>query len=233
MTRLTTLCKTQSVRRIIILSVFALALSVWPQPVLGNDSTNSAKTNRNFAVQNAVEEAKEVREATRTGLQNKIQERKEELRTIREQKREEFQQKLQQIKDTRKQKIVANLDRAYVNINKRWTTHFLNVLERLTKILDKVKARAESQNDTEALNSINDIYSQIAQVKTNVEEQAAKTYTLEITSEDKLGEAAKAVHSQLRNDLQALREQIKDIRESIRKVILTLKQPSVTNQPTP
>lgn len=220
-------------RKAVVLSVLVFALSVWPQPVLGNDSTNSAQTNRNFAAQNAIEETKAIREATRTGVQNKIQERLEKLRTIQEQKRKEFQQKLQQIKDTRKQKIVENLDRSYVNINKRWTTHFLNVLERLTKILDKVKARAESQNNTAALNSINDIYRQIAQVKTNVEEQAAKTYTIEITSEDKLGEAAKAVHSQLRNDLQTLREQIKGIRESIRNVILSLKQPSVTNQPTP
>jgi len=222
------------VRKIILLSVFAFALSVSrPQPVLGNDSTNSAKTNINSRIQNRIEETKEAREQKRIELQNKIQERKEELRTIREQKREEFQQKLQEIKDARKKKIVENLDRSYTNINNRWTTHFINVLARLTKILDKAKIRAENQKNSEALNSINDIYSQIDKVKTSVEEQAAKTYTIEITSEDKLGEAAKAVHSQLRNDLQALREQIKDIRESIRKIVQTLKQTSVTNQPTP
>lgn len=199
-----------------------LVLSVSrPQPVLGNDSTNSAKTNINSRIRN------------RTELQDKIQERKEELRILREQKKEEFQQKLQEIKDIRKQKIAASLNRSYVNINNRWTTHFKNVLARLTKILDKVKIRAENQKNSEALSSINDIYGQIDKVKTSVEEQALKTYTIEITSEDKLGEAAKAVHSQLRNDLQALREQIKDIRESIRKIVLTLKQPSVTNQPTP
>lgn len=208
-------------RKIIILSVLTFVLSVSrPQQVLGNDSTDSAKTNRNSGIQN------------RTELQDKIQEKKEELRTIREQKQEEFRQKLQEIKDARKQKIVASLDRSYVNINNRWTTHFKNVLERLTKILDKVKIRAEEQKNSEALSSINDIYNQIDQVKTAVEEQALKTYTIEITSEDKLGEAAKAVHSELRNDLQSLREQIKDIRESIRKVVQTLKHLGVTNQPT-
>lgn len=221
-------------RKIIILFVLTFVLSVSrPQQVLGNDSTDSAKTNRNSGIQNRIEETKEIREQKRIELQNKIQEKKEELRTIREQKQEEFRQKLQEIKDARKQKIVANLDRSYVNINNRWTTHFKNVLERLTKILDKVKIRAENQKNSEALSSINDIYSQIDKVKTAVEEQAANTYTIEITSEDKLGEAAKTVHSQLRNDLQALREQIKDILESIRKVVQALKQPSVTNQPTP
>lgn len=179
---------------------FVLSVSRVPQ-VLGIN---------NAGVQNRIEQ------------QNAIREKKEELRTIREQKQEEFKQKLQGIKDAHKQKIVDNLDRSYANINNRWTTHFKNVLERLTKILDKVKIRAEKQKNAEALASINGVYGQIEQAKTAVEEQAAKIYTIEITGEDKLGEAAKAVHFQLRNDLQALREQIKDIRESIREVILTL-----------
>lgn len=204
-----------------------------PQQVLGEDSTDSARINRNFEIQNRIEGTKEIREQNRIELQNAIQEKKEELKIIREQKQEEFRLKLQEIKDTRKQKIVANLDRSYVNINNRWTTHFKNVLERLTKILDKVKIRAENQKNSEALSLIDGIYKQIKLVETAVEEQAGKTYTIEITSEDKLGEAAKTVHSQLRNDLQELREQIKDIRESIHKVIQTLKQPGVTNQPTP
>lgn len=143
-------------------------------------------------------------------------------KTTREQKRTEIQNKIQKIKDTRKQKIVTGLERSYVNINNRWTTHFKNVLERLTKILDKVKARAEKKNNSVALSSINGVYTQIDKVKAAVEEQALKTYTIEITNENRLGEAAKAVHSQLKNDLRALREQIKAIRESIRKIVITL-----------
>lgn len=210
-------------KKIIILSLLTFALSIsWPQSVLGNDSTDSAATIKNSAIQNRIEKTNEIKELKKAELQSKIQKKKEE-----------FQQKLQAVKDARKQKIVANLDRSYVNINNRWTTHFTNVLARLTKILDKVKLRAEEQKNSEALISINVIYSQIDKVKMAVEEQAVKTYTIEITSEDKLGEAAKTVHSQLRNDLQVLREQIKDIREAVRKVVLSLKQLKVTNQPTP
>lgn len=188
-------------KKVLVLFVLAFVLSVSRlQPVLGLDSTDSANTNRNSEIQKRIEETKEIRE----------------------QRQEEFQLRLQEIKDTRKQKIVANLGLSYVNINNRWTTHFINVLERLTKILDKVGIKAEEQQNSEALNSINNIYSQIDEVKTAVKEQALKTYTIEITGEDKLGEAAKAVHSQLRNDLQVLREQIKEIRESIRAVIQTL-----------
>lgn len=210
-------------KKIVFLFVLVLILLVSnPKLTLGNNSTDSAATIKNSAIQNRIEKTKEIKELKKTELQSKIQEKKEE-----------FQLKLQAIKDARKQKIVANLDRSYVNINNRWTTHFTNVLVRLTKILDKVKLKAEEQKNSEALNSISNIYTQIGKVKTAVEEQAVKTYTIEIASEDKLGEAAKTVHSQMKNDLQTLREQIKDIRESIRKVVLSLKQPSVTNQPTP
>lgn len=217
---------------IIFLLTFLLSLSQ-TQKVFSNDSTDSAATNRNSGIQNRIEETKEIREQKRTELQNTIQERKEELRTLREQKQEEFRLKLQEIKDTRKQKIAENLNNSYVNINNRWTTHFKNVLERLTKILDKVKIKAENQKNQEALNSIEDIYKQITLAETLVENQAGKTYTIEITSEDKLGEAAKAVHSQLKEDLQALREEIKNIRDSIHKVVISLNQPQVTNIPTP
>jgi hypothetical protein len=112
------------------------------------------------------------------------------------------------IKDTRKQKIVENLEKSYVNINKRWTTHFSNVLERLTKIADKINAPAELKN-------------KIATTKIAINTQAAKTYTITFTDETKLGESAKTVHDQLRTDLESLRDQIQSIRESLRKIIVT------------
>ena len=220
-------------RKIILLFVLTVGFSVsLPTLALGVDSTGSAGTNQNSEIQNRIEEQKEIREQNRLEIQNALQEKKEELLTLREQKREEFHLRLQEIKDAKKQKIFENLDKSYVNINNRWTTHFKNVLARLTKILDKVKIRAENQENSEVLDSINDIYNQIEQTEAAVEVQTAKTYTIDITAEDKLGEAAKAVHSQLRSDLQALREQIKDIREAVRGVILTLQQPKVTIEPT-
>jgi len=211
-------------KKFVIVSFLALFL-ILPQKAEGIVSTSSSQQR----IQNRIEQTNQIREQIR----NEIQEKKEELQNLREQKREEFQKRLQEIKDARKQKIVENLDRAYANINKRWTTHFLNVLDRLTKILDKVKSRAEKWGNSEALALIPKIYDEINQVKKEVEEQAAKTYTLEITSEEKLGEAAREVHSQLRNDLRNLREKIKDIRESIREVVHLLTPPPIlTPKPT-
>jgi len=211
-------------KKFITVSFLALFL-ILPREAEGLVSTSSPQQR----TQNRIEQTNQIREQIR----NEIQERKEELPTPREQKREEFQKRLQEIKDARKQKIVENLDRAYANINKRWTTHFSNVLERLTKILDKVKSRAEKWGNLEALALIPPIYNEINQLKTEVEEQAAKTYTLKITSEEKLGEAAREVHSQLRNDLENLREKIKDIRESIREVVHLLTPPPIlTPKPT-
>lgn len=151
-----------------------------------------------------------------------------------DQKRADFKTRLLEIKDARKQKIVENLDKSYVNINNRWTTHFKNVLQRLTKIADKIKIVAQKQNNTAALTKIDQIYAQIAALNTSVDTQAGKTYTITITDDAKLGESAKTVHRQLRTDLESLRDQIKNIRESLKKVFLTLKpDPKTTLSLTP
>jgi gas vesicle protein len=185
-------------RKIISLFVVVSLLLLFHSfPVLGKNSSGSANLN------------------------NKLQQ-KDELQTKIQQQREEFKLKLQALKDTRKQKIIETLDASYVRINQRWTTHFKNVLERLTKILDKLKTRAEKQNNTEALQAINDAHSLINEASKLVEAQAAKTYTMEITDETKLREAAQVVHSQIKNDLQALRDKMKDVRENIHNILKLL-----------
>lgn len=192
-------------------------------------STGSAQIKSNTSVQNRLEEMKALREQKQAELQTKIQERKQQIEAQKEQKRQEFQARLQQIKDAHKKKIIEKLDASYVRINKRWTTHFLNVLERLSKILDKIKIRAENQNNAAAIEAINKAYSQLESVKTSVVEQSAKTYTIAISDETKLREAAQTVHSQLRSDLQAVREQIKNIRETIHKLLPLLKPVSTAS----
>jgi len=135
----------------------------------------------------------------REEIQDRIQTRQENIEAAREQ----FRTRLENLKDAKKQKIIENLDKSYVNINARWTTHFKNALDRLSKIADKLNASSEIKN-------------QISAVQAAVDTQAAKTYTLDLTDETKLGEAARAVHQQLRSDLETLRDQIQNIRESLR-----------------
>jgi len=138
--------------------------------------------------------------------QNSTQSGKLIRKEIINQKRDQFETRLKLLKDTRKQKIVENLDKSYANINARWTAHFKNVLDRLSKIADRINAPAKIKN-------------QITATLTAIETQATKTYTIDLSDETKLGEAAQAIHQQLRSDLESLRDQIKDIRESLKTAV--------------
>jgi len=200
--------------------------SFGPNPSSTTSATNRLQNRLEQTIQETNQsEEQQVRETTKEQFQQNLQNQKQ----IQEQLRNQFKEKLQQIKDLRKQKILEKIDQSLANINRRWTTHFTNVLNRLTKILEKIQNRKEAQNNPAIQAKIQTIAQQIQTTKTAVTNQAAKEYTLQITTEEKLGEAVQKAHESLRSDLQALRDQIKDIRESIRNLLLELKQnPSPT-----
>lgn len=201
------------------------------QKVEGLWATDSGQLNA-ATVQERLREMQALREQKITEVQQRVGERKEEWQEQMLTIREEFQQRLQGIKDVRKKKIVENLDAAYVRINKRWTTHFLNVLERLEKILDKLKLRAEKLEKTAVLTKIDQAYLLITATKTKVETQAAKVYTIEITDEESLREAAQAVHEQLKSDLKVLREEVKKTREAVHEIFQLMAQEEKLNSLT-
>lgn len=114
--------------------------------------------------------------------------------TVREQQREEFKQKLQIVKDERKKKIVERADAKLAEINKRRTDAMVRHLDKMTEILAKVKARGGDTTTADAA---------VIDARSAVVAQAAKTYTITISTEDKLkfnvGETMKALMTDLRN----------------------------------
>ncbi|KKU02512.1 MAG: hypothetical protein UX99_C0007G0015 [Candidatus Amesbacteria bacterium GW2011_GWB1_47_26] len=109
-------------------------------------------------------------------------------------RREEFKQKLQTVKDERKKKIVERADAKLAEINKRRTDAMTRHLDKMSEILAKVKARGGDTTAAEAA---------VAEARSAVAAQAAKVYTITITTEDKLkinvGETMKALITDLRN----------------------------------
>lgn len=199
------------------------------QPVLAIDSstattettttnaTQPAKIKNQVRLEEKMQDRLNKQLEIKEKAQNKIQERTQLL----EQKREEFQQRFQELKDQRKKNIIEKLDQKYKHINTRWTTHFLNVLERLSKILDKIEQRleivgAKKTIDRTAIDQkIASSRTIIAETKTAVETQAAKEYTPDLSDEEKLGEEAQLLNQQLKDDLSALREKVKTTRQSV------------------
>ena len=134
-------------------------------------------------------------------------------------RRNEFKQKVQTIRDERKKKIVERADAKLAEINKRRTDAMVRHLDKMSEILAKVKARDGDTTVAEAA---------VAEARSAVAVQAAKTYVIIISTEDKLkinvGETMKA----LKTDLQAVHQKIVGARKATADAIR-----SVWPAPTP
>lgn len=108
-------------------------------------------------------------------------------------RRQEFKNKLQTVKDEGKRKIVERIDVKLAEINKRRTDAMTRHLDKMSEILAKVKLRGGDTTAAEAA---------VADARSAVVAQAAKTYTITISTEDKLkinvGETMKALMTDLR-----------------------------------
>ena len=130
---------------------------------------------------------------------------KQEIKTLREDRRE-------MIKDIRKKTLIEKFDKQVLELNTRRTSEMKKVLEKLAITLAKVEAKRSVSNVDAAKALINT-------AKQAVNEQAAKTYTVNITDETKLKEAAGRVKSQLEVDLKIVNEKVKAARKGVVKLI--------------
>ena len=182
-------------------------------------NTDNVETVRNTArdkVRARVEEAKTNREQALEEFQARREAAKEE----RELKREEFKQKLSEIKDERKRKIVELLDLRTDKLVERWVEHWNIVLSRLTEILAKIESRAdkaeEAGHDVSGVRTaIAEAEAAIAEAQNAVNELAGKTFVIEITDEDSLGQNVSDSVHQVREELQAVREKVRAARQAV------------------
>ena len=137
---------------------------------------------------------------------------KEQMQTLQEQKkaavskvRDEFKAKLQTIKDQRKKILIERIDAKLSKANTKHTDRFTQVLSNLQTILDKI---SEDLDKTEAQSAID-------AAKLAVENQAAKTYTIQITDETALRLNVGTITSQLRQDLMATHKLVIDAKQAV------------------
>lgn len=121
--------------------------------------------------------------------------------------RAEFKEKLAELKDTRKKALVEKLDTRFANVNKKATDRFLETLSKLTEVLNRIQTKATEaktagKDTAEAQTAITTAQAALANAKTAVSTQAGKTYTITISTEDKLrmdvGTTVSALHTDLR-----------------------------------
>lgn len=157
---------------------------------------------------------KEVKKEARIELREQIKEtvaaKREETREKMETKREEFKAKLQAIKDEKKKILVERIDAKLSAMNTKHTDNFAEILGKLQTLLDKAKENTSAE--------ITSAQAAIDAAKTAVENQAAKTYTITITNEEKLRLNVGTTTSQLRQDLMAVHKLIVNAKQEIQKL---------------
>lgn len=190
-----------------------LPSTIYAQTGISTDSAASRlkeqmqkiQAQKNAAVSNikrGVKETKvELREQIRENVAAKREVAKEALAT----KREEFKTKLQAIKDEKKKVLVDRIDTKLMSVNTKHTDRFTHVLNNLQALLDKMSEDLEKTVAQAAIDT----------AKTAVENQAAKTYTIAISTETTLRSDVGTVTSQLRQDLSATHKLVVDAKQTV------------------
>ena len=125
-------------------------------------------------------------------------------------RRETFKANLKKVKDEKKRKIVEKLDVRFNEVNIKRTTQMTANLDKMTKILDKLFDRGVN-----VATPSNAIQTALDAVKV----QAAKTYVITISTEDKLKMDVGKVRSQLEADLRAVNELVVAARKAVQALL--------------
>jgi chromosome segregation ATPase len=177
------------------------------------------------------EEIKKIIEQNQVELRNRIKSKREELKSKIEQLRERLKNQLRErIKNEVKEKIVDRVYQRINELNERMTNHYLNVLEKLEKILERIesrtaKAKLNNLDVSKVEEAINEAKVAIFKAKEAVKNQAEKIYQPpEITDDKTLKTKIGNLRQQLHNDLKSVESLVKQAREAVRKALVLLAQ---------
>ena len=182
---------------IVPLFLLVLVSSVNAQTTTGTDSASRLKQQR--------QELLAQKKAAISQIKETVAAKREEARKAVSAKREEFKARLQTIKDQKKKALVERIDTKLSNVNIKHTDRFAQVLSNLQAILDKMSADVDKTEAQAAIDT----------AKAAVEAQAAKTYTITISTETALKSDVGAVTSQLRLDLSATHKLVIDAKQAV------------------
>ncbi len=224
-------------KKTILSIVFSLAL-VMPMVGLAEDATTTATTTQRelkTQIQELKQEYSERLKQAREEFQNKIQAIKEELKTKLQDAKDKLRVKLQKVKDQKKISSVENINDQLQKLNERWTDHFVDVIDHLSDVLVKIGGRADklsvnNVNVASVKNLMNTASTTIASARTAIATQAAKVYTINVTTETNLktdvGKTRQALHS----DLVKLRDIVFGARNAVHNAAQELSKLATSTQ---
>lgn len=152
---------------------------------------------------------------------------KQETRTILKDKKEEFREKLKAIRDEKKRLVVERIDEKISTMNKNHTARFSKTLEKLEMILNRITQQAQNLKskgiDTLKLDSaVASAKTAINAAKVAIDSQAAKTYTLDVASENRLKTTVGSIVSMFRKDLRDVHKTVVEAKQAVQNAEMEL-----------
>jgi len=177
------------------------------------------------------QELNEKKERAREEIRRWVFERKGEIATQIQAFREQLKGRLKEkIKNTEKQMIIERVYDRINFLNDRMTIHYLNTLEGLERILERIesrtaKAKINGKDVTAVENAIVEARQKIESAQQMVKDQAGRLYQppqieSEKDAKTKIGELRQKVH----NDLKKIEEAVKEARKAVRQAVVLLAQ---------
>ena len=210
----------KTLRKAFGISVCALVLAL-PATALEDNATSTR------SMEDLMETRREAMQQRRTEFDERVEQKREDLETRIEQKRAELKERLRRIRDENKRKIVERIDRQIDALNERLLKHFTGVLNKIEGILSRISDRADraesNGSDVSSVRSaITATQDKISAARTAIINQTGKTYTIEVTGEERLKVDVGLVRQALHSDLTRVREVVKAARAAARDAATAL-----------
>lgn len=215
--------------KILVFSILLAAMIFWTvgSSVQAAVSIRDLKAEEIQRIKNLRDQNREEIRIRTQNLKENIQAKREEARTRLEVYREKLKEKLAQFRDERKKKIVERIDQQLEKLNARLADHFVDVLDRLERILSNIvsrtdKAETAGYDVSAARTAITQAQSAISAARQVVKDQANKIYEVTLTTEEKLRVDVGAARQALHQDLVATRQKVKDARDAVHQAAAAL-----------
>lgn len=212
---------------ILIISLLSVPVGVYAQTSTPSTEESSESTTERL------DRARELQKSRRDNIKNALQETKQEFKEqlIKEREeakerfksqRQEFKEKLDAIKDLEKKAIVERIDLKISNLNSRHTEKLAGALDRLQTFLDKISSEGAqlktNGTDTSVLDSaVTSAQTAVNSAKNSVSNQSAEIYVIELSDEEKLGQAVSPVVKQFRSDIQLTHQAVVAAKNAVQK----------------
>lgn len=190
-------------------------------------STSSAEVTTTDAASGNSDAASSWQEK-RTARKAAIEAKKLEIKEMIEAKKEETKANIEAKLEEKKEQAVNRIQTRLAKINTRRATYYLNMLDHLTKITDKIQSHADTlfENhgfDQDTQNAIDATYDVITSAQLVVEEQQGKTYEITVSSDETVKSEVKAVRDLLHTDLTSTKSTIHTTRDTVQNTFQIVK----------